>query len=93
MAYLAWTVAKTVIFGLDVPGYASLMSVILFFNGISLIGIGVIGEYLSRIFTEVKGRPLYLVAETIGIDAQARPEAPGVQPALSDDPRSRFTGH
>lgn len=72
MAYLVWTVAKTMIFGLDVPGYASLMSVILFFNGISLIGIGVIGEYLGRIFTEVKARPLYIVAETVGFDAQAQ---------------------
>jgi len=72
MAYLVWTVAKTMIFGLDVPGYASLMCVILFFNGISLIGIGVIGEYLSRIFTEVKARPLYIVAETIGFEAVAQ---------------------
>ena len=72
MVYLAWTVTKTVIFGLDVPGYASLMSVILFFNGISLIGIGVIGEYLSRIFTEVKARPLYLVSETIGFEDRAQ---------------------
>ena len=72
MAYLGFTVAKTVIFGLDVPGYASLMSVILFFNGVLLVGIGVIGEYLARIFTEVKARPLYIVSETIGIDAQAR---------------------
>lgn len=69
MAYLAWTIAKTLIFGLDVPGYASLMSVILFFNGISLIGIGVLGEYLGRIFTEVKARPLYIVSETIGFEA------------------------
>lgn len=69
MVYLVWTIAKTAIFGLDVPGYASLLSVILFFNGISLIGIGVIGEYLGRIFTEVKARPLYIVAETIGLDA------------------------
>ncbi|MCR9268721.1 MAG: glycosyltransferase family 2 protein [Hyphomonadaceae bacterium] len=72
MAYLVWTVAKTMIFGLDVPGYASLMSVILFFNGISLIGIGVIGEYLGRIFTEVKARPLYIVAETVGFEAEAQ---------------------
>lgn len=78
MAYLGFTIAKTVIFGLDVPGYASLMSVILFFNGVLLVGIGVIGEYLARIFTEVKARPLYIVSETIGIDAAAgsgaRPE-------------------
>lgn len=72
MGYLAWTVAKTLIFGLDVPGYASLMSVILFFNGISLIGIGVLGEYLGRIFTEVKARPLYIVSETIGLDSAAQ---------------------
>ena len=72
MAYLGFTIAKTVIFGLDVPGYASLMSVILFFNGVLLIGIGVIGEYLARIFTEVKARPLYIVSETIGIDTSAR---------------------
>lgn len=71
MAYLAFTVAKTVIFGLDVPGYASLMSVILFFNGVLLVGIGVIGEYLARIFTEVKARPLYIVSETIGIESSA----------------------
>lgn len=72
MAYLGFTVAKTMIFGLDVPGYASLMSVILFFNGILLVGIGVIGEYLARIFTEVKARPLYIVSETIGIEAVSR---------------------
>ena len=69
MAYLGLTVAKTLVFGLDVPGYASLMSVILFFNGISLIGIGVIGEYLGRSFTEVKARPLYIVAETVGFES------------------------
>lgn len=68
MAYLGVIISKSLIFGLDVPGYASLMSVILFFNGISLIGIGVIGEYLARIFTEVKARPLYIVSETIGIE-------------------------
>ena len=68
LAYLTFTVIKTIVFGLDVPGYASIMSVILFFNGISLIGIGVIGEYLARIFTEVKARPLYIVAETVGFE-------------------------
>lgn len=80
MAYLGFTVAKTVIFGLDVPGYASLMSVILFFNGVLLVGIGVIGEYLARIFTEVKARPLYIVSETIGLDAAAGTGAPSELP-------------
>lgn len=68
LGYLGMILIKSAVFGLDVPGYASLMSVILFFNGILLIGVGVIGEYLSRIFTEVKARPLYIVAETIGIE-------------------------
>lgn len=83
MAYLGVIVSKSLIFGLDVPGYASLMSVILFFNGISLIGIGVIGEYLARIFTEVKARPLYLVSETIGIEARDMDHAPQAQDRLA----------
>ena len=59
------------ILGVDVPGYASLLSVILFFSGLNMIGLGIIGEYLGRVFIEVKGRPLYLVRETIGFE---RPE-------------------
>ena len=70
MGYLGWILTKSAIFGLDIPGYASLMSVTLFFNGILLIGVGVIGEYLSRIFTEVKARPLYIVAEKIGFQQE-----------------------
>ena len=79
MAYLGWILVKSVIFGLDIPGYASLMSVTLFFNGILLIGVGVIGEYLSRIFTEVKARPLYIVSETIGFDHKAESVIPGAE--------------
>ncbi len=59
-------VARTLLFGVDVPGYASLISVILFFNGVLLMGLGVQGEYIARIFVEVKARPLYLVRERIG---------------------------
>jgi glycosyltransferase involved in cell wall biosynthesis len=59
-------VARTLLFGVDVPGYASLITVILFFNGILLMGLGVQGEYIARIFQEVKGRPLYLVRERLG---------------------------
>ncbi|MEO0548798.1 MAG: glycosyltransferase family 2 protein [Pseudomonadota bacterium] len=66
--YGGWIVTKTLLFGVDVPGYASLMSVILFFNGIVLMGIGVLGEYMARIFTEVKARPLYIVSETHGFE-------------------------
>jgi glycosyltransferase involved in cell wall biosynthesis len=62
----AWFFIKTIIYGVDLPGYASLMVSIAFFSGVQLLSLGVIGEYIARIFAEVKGRPLYLVAERIG---------------------------
>jgi glycosyltransferase involved in cell wall biosynthesis len=54
-------VIRTLIFGNPVPGYPSVMAVVLFFSGVQLMTLGVIGEYLGRVFNEVKGRPLYLV--------------------------------
>jgi glycosyltransferase involved in cell wall biosynthesis len=63
LVYGGWMVLRTLIFGIDLPGYASLMTAILFLGGIQLIGLGVLGEYLGRVFEEVKGRPLYLVRE------------------------------
>ncbi len=54
-------VARTLIYGADVPGYPSLLAVILFLGGAQLTTLGVIGEYLGRVFNETKNRPLYLV--------------------------------
>lgn len=54
-------VLRTLVFGRDVPGYASIMTVLLLLGGIQLISLGVIGEYLSRLFIESKQRPLYLL--------------------------------
>ena len=54
---------KTIINGVDVPGYASLICIMLLLGGIQLISSGIIGEYLGRIFIEVKNRPLYFVDE------------------------------
>jgi polyisoprenyl-phosphate glycosyltransferase len=65
--YGSYLIGRVLLFGADVPGYASLASFILFFNGLVLVGLGVVGEYVARIFTEVKARPLYLVRETWGI--------------------------
>ena len=67
--YLAYLVVRTWLFGIDVPGYASLMCSVLFMGGIQLISLGVIGEYIGRIFNEVKGRPIYIVAEEIAADS------------------------
>jgi polyisoprenyl-phosphate glycosyltransferase len=56
-----WIIAKTLIWGEAVRGYPSLMVTMLFFGGVQLFFIGILGEYLGRIFVETKGRPLYLV--------------------------------
>jgi glycosyltransferase involved in cell wall biosynthesis len=62
-SYGVFLIARVLIYGRDVPGYASLMVVCLFAFGTQLITLGTIGEYISRIFDEVKQRPLYLVRE------------------------------
>jgi len=59
--YAAVIVARTLIFGVDVPGYASLLVAILFFGSLQLISVGVLGEYIGRIYMETKNRPVYLV--------------------------------
>ncbi len=67
-AYAVFLTLRTLIHGVDVPGYASLMVVVLFFGGINLLTLGIMGEYLGRVYTEVKGRPLYLVRERHGFE-------------------------
>jgi glycosyltransferase involved in cell wall biosynthesis len=54
-------VINTLILGVDTPGYASMITVILFLGGIQLIGIGILGEYIGRIYKETKKRPLYII--------------------------------
>ena len=63
-------VAKTLLFGIDTPGYASLMVVILFLGGLNLLSLGILGEYVGRIAQELRHRPLYLVRETYGIGSE-----------------------
>jgi glycosyltransferase involved in cell wall biosynthesis len=63
---------RTLLFGTDVPGFPTLVVAIMFFSGIQLISLGLIGEYVGRIFAEVKRRPLYLVGEQIGFGAPAQ---------------------
>jgi glycosyltransferase involved in cell wall biosynthesis len=66
--YALFIITKTIILGVDVPGYASIMVTTLFLGGIQLFFLGLLGEYVGRIFKEVKNRPLYIIQETIGLN-------------------------
>lgn len=66
--YLVVTLIQKLFFGIDAPGYASLLVVMLFFNGLLLLSNGIQGEYIARIFDEVKGRPLFVVGKKWGFD-------------------------
>ncbi|MDR1076994.1 MAG: glycosyltransferase family 2 protein [Xanthomonadaceae bacterium] len=59
-------VTRTLLLGVDVPGYASLLVVVLFFGSVQLIGIGILGEYVGRTYMESKNRPLYIVRKRHG---------------------------
>jgi glycosyltransferase involved in cell wall biosynthesis len=68
--YAIFIISKTVVLGVDVPGYASLMVSILFIGGIQLFFLGLLGEYIGRIYKEVKNRPIYIIQETIGLNVE-----------------------
>ena len=72
IAYSAWLALDTMFFGNPVPGYASIMVSVLFLGGIQLISLGVLGEYVGRILTETKQRPLYVIRDAIGVDVEPR---------------------
>lgn len=86
LIYAVFVVIRTLVLGVDVPGFASLIVLILFLGSIQLISLGVLGEYVGRILIEVKRRPLYLVrrvwsredgAPETGPDTGARPDETG----------------
>jgi glycosyltransferase involved in cell wall biosynthesis len=62
-------IVRVLLLGREVPGYASLMVVVLFSFAVQMVAFGVLGEYIGRLYDEVKHRPLYLVRERVGFDA------------------------
>jgi glycosyltransferase involved in cell wall biosynthesis len=86
--YLAVTLVQKLFFGIDAPGYASLLSLLLFFNGLHMISNGIQGEYIARIFEEVKGRPLYVVGHKLGFDEAAQAQAPAEPASQTAEPGS-----
>ena len=68
LAYAMFIAVRTLVFGIDVPGYASLIVSVLFLGGLQLLSLGILGEYVGRILTETKQRPLYVIREQIGED-------------------------
>ena len=69
LSYGTFLALDTLMFGNAVPGYASIMVSVLFLGGVQLISLGVLGEYVGRILTETKQRPLYVVRDTVGIES------------------------
>ena len=68
MVYGAFLLLRTVVFGVDLPGYASLMVAVIFMGGVQLVVLGIIGEYLGRMYDEAKQRPLYVVDSVKGLE-------------------------
>ena len=68
LVYGGFLIVYTLVIGKDVPGYPSIMVAVLFLGGIQLISLGILGEYLGRVYAEVKKRPLYIISDTDGFD-------------------------
>jgi glycosyltransferase involved in cell wall biosynthesis len=76
---------KTLLYGIDVPGFPSLIISVMFFAGVQLISLGVIGEYLGRMYEEIKGRPLFLVSEELGLQRGGASRADAAAAAKRDE--------
>lgn len=68
--YGFWILFEKIILGVEIPGYPSLITAVVFLGGIQLIFLGVIGEYIAHILNEVKGRPVYIVKDDVTLDSQ-----------------------
>ncbi|WP_426498607.1 glycosyltransferase [Streptomyces sp. D54] len=88
LVYALWTVVGVVLHGADTPGYATLLTAVVALSGIQLVTLGVIGEYVGRIYHEAKHRPPYVVRET-DATCGALPDSPPPRPRLTGGPGER----
>ncbi len=70
LIYAFYFILKTLIYGVDVPGFPSILVGIMFFGGVQLMSIGILGEYIAKIFHEVKHRPQYIIEKKCGFDGE-----------------------
>jgi polyisoprenyl-phosphate glycosyltransferase len=85
--YAAGTFVRTLLFGIEVPGYASLLITILFFGSLQLISLGLLGEYIGRIYIESKQRPLYIIRNKFGREQKRQVAAA----KAGRQPRTRYS--
>ncbi len=62
--YLVYIIIKTLVYGIDSPGYASIITILLFIGGIIILSCGILGEYIAKIYMEVKNRPVYIIRDS-----------------------------
>lgn len=72
LIYAIYIVTVTLLYGTDLPGFPSIIVAVMFFGGVQLLSIGILGEYIARIFTEVKHRPSYIVAFKAGFEKKEK---------------------
>lgn len=84
-AYAAFLVGHTMVTGVDTPGYASIMVAVLMLGGLNLLSLGIIGEYLGRVAREVRQRPLYIIAEELGVSEQPALPRISITPLTKDE--------
>ena len=86
------TLIQTLAFGIDVPGYVTNLCATLFLGGITVLSIGVLGEYIGRIYMETKDRPIYILKySNFESDKDICPKIPDHQPGESNENNSDIT--
>jgi polyisoprenyl-phosphate glycosyltransferase len=89
LAYGLWVIVKVFLIGIEVPGYASIMVGMMFLSGVQLLSIGVLAEYVGRIYDEVKQRPTYLISDRHGQGLASPTRSRAIVPLTSVAPEAR----